>query len=346
MDLEFHQLELRYESLRSREPEREKRLLASLSERGQQVPIVVVVAIGEGASYAVIDGYKRVRALRRLGSDTVVATPWDLGESDALILDRQLRATGRDNVLEEAWLLVELQQRFGLSAHDLARRFDRGESWVSRRLGLVRSLPLEAQEQVRRGRIVPHAAMKYLLPLARANAEDCVRLVAALRRRLSSRELGRLYAAWVSGDEGTHERLLADPELFLRIEEETSREAPTSSEALIEDLKVLGAVARRAERRIREGAAHGLRASRRRVAARLAGQARADVDVLLDALRKEELHAGPDHPVGGAATEGGGPRDASDRARPGDLPGRGEADPEGGDGRGPHPQPCGEGGAS
>lgn len=345
MDLEFHQLELRYELLRSREPDREKRLLASLSERGQQVPIVVV-AIGEGASYAVIDGYKRVRALRRLRSDTVVATRWDLGESDALILDRLLRASGRANVLEEAWLLAELQQRFGLSAHELARRFDHGESWVSRRLGLVRSLPLEAQEQVRRGRIAPHAAMKYLLPLARAKAEDCVRLVAALRRRLSSRELGRLYTAWVSGDEITRERLLADPELFLRIEEEAAREAPTPSEALIEDLKILGAVARRAERRLREGAARGLRASRRRVAARLTSQVRADVDVLLDALKKEQLHAGPDDPVGGAATAGGGPRDTCDRTGPGDLPRSSEADPESGDGRNPHHRPHGEGGAS
>lgn len=345
MDLEFHQLELRYESLRSREPEREKRLLASLSERGQQEPIVVV-GIAEGASYAVIDGYKRVRALRRLGSDTVAATRWDLGESDALILDRLLRATGRDNVLEEAWLLAELQQRFSLSCYELARRFDRGESWVSRRLGLVRSLPFEVQEQVRRGRIVPHAAMKYLLPLARAKAEDCVRLVAALRRRLSSLELGRLYAAWVSGDEITRERLIADPELFLRIEEEASREAPTPSEALIEELKVLGAVARRAERRLREGAARGLSASRRRVAARLSSQARTDFEVLLDALRREQLHAGPDHPNGGAATAGSGPRYACHRAGPGDLPRSGEADPEDGNGRDPQHQPHGEGGAS
>ena len=345
MDLEFHQLELRYESLRSREPEREKRLLASLSERGQQVPIVVV-AVDEGARYVVIDGYKRVRALRRLRSDTVLATRWELGESDALILDRLLRATGRDNVLEEAWLLAELQQRFGLSAHELARRFDRGESWVSRRLGLVRALPLEAQEQVRRGRIVPHAAMKYLLPLARAKAEDCVRLVAALRRRLSSRELGRLYAVWVSGDERTRERLFTDPELFLRIEEEASKEAPTPSEALIEDLKVLGAVARRAERRLREGAARGLVSSRRRVAARLGSQARADFELLLDALRREQLHAGPDDADVGAATAGGGPREPCHRAGPGHLSRRGEADPEGGDRRGPSHQPQGESGAA
>jgi ParB family chromosome partitioning protein len=345
MDLEFHQLELRYESLRSREPEREKRLLASLAERGQQVPIVVV-AIGEGASYAVIDGYKRVRALRRLGGDTVLATRWELGESDALILDRQLRARGRDSVLEEAWLLAELQQRFSLSAHELARRFDRGASWVSRRLGLVRALPLEAQEQVRRGRIVPHAAMKYLLPLARANACDCVRLVAALRRRLSSRELGRLYTAWVSGDAPTRERLLTEPELFLRFEEEASREAPTPSEALIEDLGLLGAIARRAERRLREGAARGLSASRRRVAARLGSQARADVELLTDALRKEQLHAGPDHAHGGAATAGSGPRDPRHRAGAQHLSRSGAADPEGGNGRGPQHQPHGEGGAS
>jgi ParB/RepB/Spo0J family partition protein len=344
MDLEFHQLELRYETLRSREPEREKRLLASLSERGQQVPIVVV-ASSEAARYAVIDGYKRVRALRRLGSDTVLATRWELEEADALILDRLLRATGRDSVLEEAWLLAELQQRFGLSCHELARRFDRGVSWVSRRLGLVRALPLQAQEQVRRGWIAPHAAMKYLLPLARANGEDCVRLLAALRRRLSSRELGRLYAAWVSGDESTRERLLADPELHLRIEEEASREAPVPSESLIDDLKALAAMARRACRRLRAGAAGGLSASRRLVAARFGGQAAADFERLLDALRKERLDAGPDHAHGGAAAAGSGPRHAFDRTGASDLARSGEGDPEGGHGRDPLHQPHGESGA-
>jgi len=342
MDLELHQLELRYESLRSREPEREKRLLASLSERGQQVPIVVV-GLGAEARYAVIDGYKRVRALRRLRSDTVAATRWELEESDALILDRQLRAAGRDSVLEEAWLLVELRQRFGLTTHELALRFDRGESWVSRRLGLVRTLPLEVQEQVRLGRIVPHAAMKYLLPLARAKSEDCVRLVGALRRRLSSRELGRLYATWTRGDARTRERLLADPELFLRVEEEATREPPTLSEALIEDLKVLGAVSRRACRRLSEGAARGLSRSRRRLASRLSGQLRADLELLVDALGKEELDAGPDHAWGGAAAAEGGPRHAGDRASLEDLPRCGAQDPERGDGRAACAEPSREG---
>ena len=61
MNLEHHQLELRYERLRVRRPDRERRLLSSMSEHGQQAPIVVVAGSSDG-SYVVIDGHKRIRA--------------------------------------------------------------------------------------------------------------------------------------------------------------------------------------------------------------------------------------------------------------------------------------------
>jgi hypothetical protein len=64
MELEFHQLDLRYEHLRRCAPDREKRLLASLALTGQQVPIVVVG--GEGVGRVVVDGYKRPVPVRRL----------------------------------------------------------------------------------------------------------------------------------------------------------------------------------------------------------------------------------------------------------------------------------------
>ncbi len=44
MQLEFHQLDLRWEHLRVREPRRQRQLLASLAESGQQTHIVVVVS--------------------------------------------------------------------------------------------------------------------------------------------------------------------------------------------------------------------------------------------------------------------------------------------------------------
>jgi ParB family transcriptional regulator, chromosome partitioning protein len=74
MQLEFHQLDLRWEHLRVREPHRQRHLLASLAESGQQTPVVVVVSKADSDRYLVIDGYKRIAALRQLGRDTVEAT--------------------------------------------------------------------------------------------------------------------------------------------------------------------------------------------------------------------------------------------------------------------------------
>jgi ParB/RepB/Spo0J family partition protein len=220
LEIELHQLDLRYECLRRRAPEREKRLLASLAENGQQTPIVVV---GAGV-HVVVDGYKRVRALRQLRMDTVLATTWDLSEAEALVLERLMRVGDGDGPLEEGWLLRELEARFSLSQEELARRFDKSVSWVCRRLALVKELPEPIQERIRQGELVPHSAMKYLVPLARANRKACLQLVASLgKRKLSSRQMGALYGAWLSGSTKSRELLLTDPWLYLRAQEEAGR---------------------------------------------------------------------------------------------------------------------------
>ena len=112
MQLEFHQLERRLEHLRVHRPERHRRLLASLAASGQQTPIIVV-ASEQPEHYLVIDGYQRIAALSQLGRDTVEAVVWSLSESEALLLDRSMRAGEQATALEEGWLLVELGQRFG-----------------------------------------------------------------------------------------------------------------------------------------------------------------------------------------------------------------------------------------
>jgi ParB family chromosome partitioning protein len=197
VNLEGHQLDLRYETLRTRKPEVERKLLASLADIGQQVPVVVVR--GDTAErFVLVDGYKRLRALRRLGQDLVAATCWDLGEAEALVLDRLMRTGEGATALEQGWLLHELTNRFALALDDLGRRFARSVSWVSRRLALVEELPTTIQDHVRRGALPAHAAMKHLVPLARANAAACERLVAAIAGRgLTNRQIGQLYAPGV-----------------------------------------------------------------------------------------------------------------------------------------------------
>jgi ParB family transcriptional regulator, chromosome partitioning protein len=258
MELEFHQLDLRYESLRVHRQDRERRLLASLAEHGQQVPIVVVVITEEPNRFVVIDGYKRVRALRRLGQDTVNATVWDMPETEALILDRSLRTAEGETALEQGWLLSELHSSLEMSLDDLALRFDRSKSWVSRRLALVCELPQSVQQYVRLGKIGAQAAMKYLVPIARTNKLSCERLAAEIaRHQFSTSEVRLIYDAWRKGPINVQNSIIDSPKLFLRTWREIEQDDPESVDAgkeLLRNLDIVGGIARRAARQWKEAA--------------------------------------------------------------------------------------------
>jgi hypothetical protein len=69
--------------------------------------------------------------------------------------------------------------------------------------------------------------MKYLVPLARANKDACIARAAELgRHRLSTRQIGAVYAAWMAGDEAERAQLLDDPLLFLRALAAAKRATP------------------------------------------------------------------------------------------------------------------------
>ncbi len=299
MELEFHQLELRYERLKVARPEPERRLLASLAEVGQQVPIVVVKEAGEGP-FVVIDGYKRIRALRRLGRDTVGASCWPGKEAEALITTRLMQTAEPETALEQSWLLAELHERFDFSREELARRFGHSVSWVSRRLALVHELPEVIQEQVRRGEMGAHGAAKYLVPLARANRPACLELVAALgSSRLSSRDLGILYTAYQTGNWVTRQRLIEAPLVFLKSYKEAQTDPsiePGPSDSLLTDLEILSATARRADRRLRAGMLRNLPDKDRDDLARLLDQSQREIERMAKHFAEEMGSAGSEHP--------------------------------------------------
>jgi len=252
MQLEFHQLDRRWGHLRVREPHRQRRLLASLAETGQQTPIVVVAA-GPADRYLVIDGHKRVAALEQLGRDTVEATIWAMSEAEALLLSRSLRFSPQESALEQGWLLAEMEQRFGYGLDELARRFDRSTSWVSRRLALVELLPEAIQQQVREGKLAAQVAMKYLVPVARVNADDCTRMAAVfVEHRCDTRQAGQLYTAWRKGTRVVRERILAEPELLLKTQRQTPPAKPAVVEQVERDLDMVIAILRRTGRRLAE----------------------------------------------------------------------------------------------
>jgi ParB family transcriptional regulator, chromosome partitioning protein len=259
MQVEFHQLVRRGEHLRVQHPERQRQLLASLATSGQQTPIVVVAVANQPDRYLVIDGYKRIAALEQLGRDTVEAVIWPVSEAEALVLDRSLRWSRSESALEQGWLLAELEQRFGYGVQELARQFDRSVSWVARRLALVDLLPESVQQQVRTGAISAQVAMKYLVPVARANLEDCRAMAAAFaRHKFTCRQAGQLYAAWRAATPKIRQRILQQPELFLKVQ--SPAETPSAHSAIHEvlrDLEMIVAHAQRAQRRLKNAPTTG-----------------------------------------------------------------------------------------
>jgi len=258
MELEFHQITKKYARLRITSPGNHARLMASLSEEGQLHPVLVVESVGHaGGEYVLIDGYCRVAALEALARDTVKAQVLSLDEPDALIF-RYSQESGRQrSALEEGWLLRELEEQQSWSRLELSRRFQRTQSWVSRRLSLVRELPQSAQDLVRRGHLSSGGAMKYLVPLSRDKKSDCEELVRNLRgRRTSVRELERIYASWKSGDAEQRSRVVSNPQLFLKTVEELKAHRGADVGDRIRDaasdLEILDAVSGRVRRRLRE----------------------------------------------------------------------------------------------
>ena len=250
MQLEFHQLERRWEHLRVREPHRQRRLMVSLAESGQQTPIVVVLCAGERERYLVIDGHRRIAALEQLGRDTIEATVWAMSETEAVLLERSLRSHPQESGLEQGWWLAEMQQRYGYGLEELARRLDRSVSWVAGRLALVELLPESIQQPIREGSLGAQLAMKYLVPMARVNRGRLrpdgggVR-AAALQHAPSRTTLCRLAGGLGRGPG----RILAEPELFLK----TQRQLPSSRPAAAgveRDLEMAVAILRRTGRRL------------------------------------------------------------------------------------------------
>lgn len=252
MQVELNQLELRYDGLRIAETGRQARLEASIAREGQQSPVLVVA---EGDRFVLVDGYRRVSALKLLGHDVVEAALLPLEEAEALVEVWRLETSRRRTALEDAWLLAELVERHGRSQAEIALQLRRSKSWVSGRLALVRTLPEAVQQAVRVGVIPAHGAMKFLVPLARANAEHCERLVAALgTTAVSVRQLGRLYATWRAGDDEVRERLVSHPLLFLKADEAVTADAVADEGLqLAGDLEGLSGLCGKVRRRLREG---------------------------------------------------------------------------------------------
>jgi ParB-like chromosome segregation protein Spo0J len=149
-----------------------------------------VVFDGEGA-LEVVDGFKRLRAARRLGWSELAVRPCGPSLVDAKVGLVALHAACGLSELEEGWLVRSLYREHGMRQPEIGERLGRHKSWVCRRLMLVESLTVEVQASVRLGLVAPRAAVA-LAALPRGNQPAVSAVV--VRRGLTVRQTEQLCA--------------------------------------------------------------------------------------------------------------------------------------------------------
>ena len=213
-EIEIAQLHLRYAHTRIQWPQRALALTSSIERFGQILPVIV---LREGVnSFVLIDGYLRVKALKRCLRDTVLAEIWEGKEEDALV-EVLARAHSRKwDLLEEAALLRELHDQYHLSQSRIASMVGRKQSWVSGRLALYSAFSEDLLELIRKGTISTWAATRVIAPIARAIPEHAKALSENLSQApLSTRELVLLFRHYQKANRNQRENIVREPFLFL-----------------------------------------------------------------------------------------------------------------------------------
>lgn len=134
--LEPHQLVTPFAGLRVQHAANLDRLTHAMAEAGQIVP-VLVIPDEQSQSWVLIDGYRRLEVLRRLEIEQIKAQALPCKEDEAMLLHMAHGQARSWETIEEAGLIRELHDCFGLSLRQIATRIGRHASWVQRRLALI-----------------------------------------------------------------------------------------------------------------------------------------------------------------------------------------------------------------
>ena len=224
---------LRYEALRIVRPAAEAAMLRSIRTYGQLAPVVVCQS-DDGVD--LIDGFKRIRACRKLRIPCVTARVLSIGKRASKAAMLRLNQAGRSmSVMEEAMIACSLHRDDGLSQVEIAVLLERHKSWVCRRIGLIERITPEVREAIKLG-LVSTTVGRELSKLPRGNQEDT--LSAIQKRRLDCRETARLVHRLLSRPRWDHAEILRC--LWLRQERCPPRhQGLTVAERLSEELSRL-----------------------------------------------------------------------------------------------------------
>ena len=201
----------RYGNLRLVNPMAYASMERSIARYGQITP----VAVGQpaGSKYEMVDGFKRYRAIKKLGQKSILCRVLEgkgrALKSAMLYLNMQASSIGD---LEQGMIIASLNKEDGLSQVEIATLFGRHKSWVCRRLSLAQRLSDEVIEQMRLG-LVNASIGRELARLPRGNQKGALKTLQ--KYRFTSRETARLVSLLMNEPRWNQEAILAFPEPIL-----------------------------------------------------------------------------------------------------------------------------------
>ena len=194
----------RYGAFRIVSPRADAAMVQSMRKYGQIAPVVCVK--GQGG-YELIDGFKRLRACRRLNQGILRAKTMEVSGRVCKAALIQLNQSGRSiNEMEEALVLQSLHREDGLTQVEIAALLGRDKSWVSRRILLMERLSEEVQEDIRLG-LISVMTGRDLAKLPRGNQKEAAEAI--LKRRYTTREAAKLIGYLLSRPKWEYSSILA-----------------------------------------------------------------------------------------------------------------------------------------
>ncbi|MCP4756911.1 MAG: ParB N-terminal domain-containing protein [Proteobacteria bacterium] len=204
LDIPLEQIDEGYSRLRLTNPKAEKTLLSSIQKYGQVSP-VVVFEVGS-RRYEMVDGFKRLRACRKLNFETLQAKPLSTGsrslKAAMIFMNWEIRSI---TDLEEGLVIASLHREDSLSQTAIATLLGRHKSWVCRRVALVERLSDDVLDHIRLGLVNPTVGRE-LSKLPRGNQPALLRTV--LKHRLTTRQTVNLVSELRKQPERDYETFL------------------------------------------------------------------------------------------------------------------------------------------
>jgi ParB/RepB/Spo0J family partition protein len=243
-EIELSTLDLRYESYRMKNPALERRLLASITERGIDEPLE---GVDTPDGKILLNGFKRYRCAKKLGLDSL---PYmTLAEDEVTGILAVLRTSNNRalSIIEQARFIDDLKNLHNMNVAAIAETLSRSKAWVSMRLGLIGELSDTMREKIFSGAFPVYSYMYTIRPFMRMNAvkkEELEEFVTAVSgKKLSVREIEQLAKGYCHGPEWFREAIkkgnLALPLERLRQVPENPDGCNEFERVLLKDLEIL-----------------------------------------------------------------------------------------------------------